>query len=135
MLTKLRREKIEAIANSLPPVEIDGPEEGDVLVVGWGSTYGAISSATAQCRKDGLKVAHVHLRHLNPMPKDLGDVLKRYRKVLVPEINEGQLRFILRSHYLVDAVGYNRVRGLPFTVGELVNAITEVAAQSAGGAA
>ena len=131
LMTKIRRDKINAIAKALPPLEVDGPEEGDVLVVGWGSTYGAISSAAERCRKEGMSVAHVHLRHMNPLPLDLGDILKRYRRVLVPEINEGQLRQVLRAEYLVDAQGYNRVRGLPFTVGEIVSAIKDIA----GGAA
>ena len=94
------------------------------LVLGWGSTYGPIGAAVRLVRADGRKVARAHLHHLNPFPRNLGDVLRRYDKVLVPEMNTGQLLQLIRAEFLVDAVGYNRVRGLPFRSSELVEAIT-----------
>jgi 2-oxoglutarate ferredoxin oxidoreductase subunit alpha len=97
-----------------------------VLVLGWGSTYGPIGAAVRQVRNAGLEVAQAHLRHLNPFPKDLGDVLKRYDAVMVPEMNLGQLSMLLRARYLVDVVGYNHVRGLPLRASELADAITEL---------
>lgn len=125
LMTRLRREKVERLADLYPPTEVDGPREGDLAVVAWGGTYGAVASAVQQCQDDGLSVAHIHLRNLNPLPNDLADILRSYRRVLVPEINEGQLRMILRAQLLVDAQGFNRVRGQPFSVGELVTAIRE----------
>jgi 2-oxoglutarate ferredoxin oxidoreductase subunit alpha len=95
-----------------------------VLVVGWGSTYGPIAAAVRRVRTDGQSVAHAHLRYLNPFPRNTGDVLRRYERVLVPEMNLGQLSRLLRAEYLVDAVGYNKVRGKPFSAGELADAIT-----------
>ena len=97
-----------------------------VLVLGWGSTYGPIGAACRRVRADGLDVAQVHLRHLNPFPKDLGEILKRYDAVMVPEMNLGQLSMLLRAKYLVDVVGYNHVRGLPLRAAELADAITDL---------
>ena len=94
-------------------------DHGELLVIGWGSTYGAIRSATERLLAEGQSVAHAHLRHLNPFPSNLGAVLERYDKVLVPEINLGQLLMLLRARYLVDAVGYDRVRGKPFRIAEI----------------
>jgi 2-oxoglutarate ferredoxin oxidoreductase subunit alpha len=110
----------------IPPASVLGPEMGDVLVVSWGGTYGACMTAVRQAQENGLSVAHLHLRHLNPFPSNLGEVLKRYRKVLIPELNMGQLRMLIRAKYLVDAIGYNKVKGKPFTVAELVEQITAV---------
>jgi 2-oxoglutarate ferredoxin oxidoreductase subunit alpha len=101
-----------------------------VLVLGWGSTYGPIGAAVRRVRNDGHDVAQVHLRHLNPFPKDLGEVLERYDRVLVPEMNLGQLSLLLRAKYLVDVVGYNRVRGLPLKAAELAEAITQLVEQA-----
>ncbi len=97
-----------------------------MLVLGWGSTYGPIGAACRRVRKAGLSVAQTHLRHLNPFPKDLGEVLRRYDAVLVPEMNLGQLSLLLRAKYLVDVVGYNHVRGLPLKAAELAEAITDL---------
>jgi 2-oxoglutarate ferredoxin oxidoreductase subunit alpha len=96
-----------------------GPPEGDLLVLGWGSTYGAIRSAVERLQARGRRVAHAHLRHLNPFPANTGDVLRSYGTVLVPEINLGQLRTLVRSEFLVDAVGLNLVRGKPLAIGEV----------------
>ena len=102
---------------------MDGPDEGDLLVVGWGGTFGAITTAVRRARDGGRSVAHAHLRYLNPMPRNTGDVLRRYKKVLVPELNTGQLRRLLRAEYLIDAVGLNKVQGRPFLVGEIEETI------------
>jgi len=118
-MTLLRAEKVARIARDIPPLEVFGPPEGDLLILGWGSTYGAIRSAAERLQADGKRVAHAHLRHLNPFPENTGEVLQSYRRVLVPEINLGQLLLVLRARYLVDAVGFNLVRGRPFQIGEI----------------
>ncbi len=119
-MVRTRARKIASIAAEIPPTEVFGdPAGGDVVVVGWGSTYGSIRAAVSQLREQGKSVSQVHLRHLNPLPQDLGDVLRRFRKVLVPEMNLGQLVRVLRAEYLVDAIGLNKVQGLPFKVSEL----------------
>ncbi|MCA9105323.1 MAG: 2-oxoacid:acceptor oxidoreductase subunit alpha [Planctomycetales bacterium] len=122
-MVHIRAQKVANAAQLAGPCQVDGPETGDLLVVSWGGTYGACMTAARQARAQGLSVAHCHLRWLNPFPTDLGDVLRRYRKVLVPELNMGQLRMLLRAKYLVDVQGYNKVKGKPFTVGELVERI------------
>ncbi|QDU59498.1 2-oxoglutarate oxidoreductase subunit KorA [Planctomycetes bacterium Pan216] len=119
----LRQEKVDGIANSIPEQTVTGPEEGDLLLVSWGGTFGAVSTAAAKARDKGQSVAHAHLKYLSPFPKNLGDLLGRYRQVLVPELNMGQLRLLLRGHFLVDAKGYNKVKGQPFYVSELEKAI------------
>src|SRR5205814_9068234 len=113
----------------IPPTSINGPATGDVLVVGWGGTYGAITAAVERAQADGKSVASIHLRHLNPLPPDLGHVLREYRKVLVPEINSGQLVRVLRAEYLVDAVGFNRVRALPLASEDIHDAIIHLGSQ------
>ncbi|HET7388186.1 MAG TPA: 2-oxoacid:acceptor oxidoreductase subunit alpha [Nocardioidaceae bacterium] len=130
-MVRTRQAKVDRVADSLPPMQVDDPgaDEGHgarVLVLGWGSSYGPIGAAVRQVRRAGLKVAQAHLRHLNPLPKDLGDVLRSYDAVLVPEMNLGQLSMLLRAKYLVDVVGYNRVRGLPLRAAELADAITDL---------
>lgn len=124
-MVRLRQAKVDRIADSLPPLEVDDPD-GDAitLVLGWGSTYGPIGAACRRVRRAGHSVAQVHLRHLNPFPNDLGEILKRYERVLIPEMNLGQLSMLIRARYLVDAVGYNQVRGLPLKASELAEAIT-----------
>ena len=124
LMVKIRQEKVDKIANNIPLQAIDnGPEEGDLLVLGWGSTYGVIRTAVEQLLQEGYSVAHAHLRYLKPFPKNLGELLSRYKKVLVPEINNGQLVKIIRSEFLVDAQGYNKIMGVPITQAELVEAI------------
>jgi 2-oxoglutarate ferredoxin oxidoreductase subunit alpha len=115
----LRREKVAGIAADIPLLEVFGPSSGDLLILGWGSTYGAIRSAVERLEAQGRSVAHAHLRHLNPFPRNLGDVLGSYRRVLIPEVNLGQLSLLVRGRYLIDAVGYNRVRGKPFRISEI----------------
>ena len=115
----LRAEKVARIARDIPKTEVYGDERGDLLILGWGSTYGSIRSAVERLRTRGKRVAHAHLRYVNPLPEDLGEILSRYERVLMPELNLGQLRMLVRSKYLVDAVGFNLVRGKPFQIGEI----------------
>jgi 2-oxoglutarate ferredoxin oxidoreductase subunit alpha len=125
-MVRTRAEKVRRVGQEIPPTSINGPATGDLLVVGWGGTYGAITAAVEQAQTAGKSVASVHLRHLNPLPPDLGHILREYRKVLVPEINSGQLVRVLRAEYLVDAVGFNRVRGLPLASEEIYEAINQL---------
>jgi 2-oxoglutarate ferredoxin oxidoreductase subunit alpha len=128
-MVRLRQAKVDAVARSFPPLEVDDPSgEAKVLVLGWGSTYGPIGAACRRVRHKGMKVAQAHLRHLNPFPTDLDKVLRRYETVLVPEMNTGQLSFLLRAKYLIDVVGYNQVRGLPFKAEELEGVLTNMIA-------
>ncbi|MGN6803125.1 MAG: 2-oxoacid:acceptor oxidoreductase subunit alpha [Ginsengibacter sp.] len=127
LMVKLRQEKVDKIAEYIPEQKIDnGPEKGKVLVIGWGSTYGAIKSAVAELMKDGAEVAHVHLRYIRPFPKNLGSIIKNFDKVLIPELNNGQLIKIIRDKYLVDAKGFNKIKGVPFTKTELVTEIKKL---------
>ena len=127
LMVRLRQAKIDGIAADIPPLEVDDPgDEARVLVLSWGSTYGSIGTAVRGVRLAGKSIAQAHLRHLNPFPGNLGDVLRRYEKVLVPEINLGQLALLLRGRYLVDVISYNRVRGLPFGAAELAGVIKDV---------
>ncbi len=126
-MVRLRQAKIDRIADDIGPTEVDDPGgEARVLVIGWGSSFAPIGAACKGVRRKGIPVAHAHLRHLNPFPPDLGALLDRYDKVLVPEMNLGQLRMLLRAHYLVDALGHNRVRGMPLQVAELIDTIVDV---------
>ncbi|MGH2408122.1 MAG: 2-oxoacid:acceptor oxidoreductase subunit alpha [Candidatus Limnocylindrales bacterium] len=128
----LRAAKVAGIATDIPPVTTFGVEQGELLIVGWGSTYGAIRSAVERLLAEGQSVAQLHLRHLNPFPGNLGEVLTRYRHVLVPEINLGQLLMLLRARYLVDAIGYDRVRGKPFRIAEIHERAEEILAGKVG---
>ena len=115
------------IANDIPPTMLEGDiDDADLLVLGWGSTWGAITSAVMRAREEGRKVAHAHVTHLNPLPKDLGDIVRRYPKVLVPEMNLGQFCRIIRSEFLVDAQSVAKVEGVPFTAAELHSHINGV---------
>jgi 2-oxoglutarate ferredoxin oxidoreductase subunit alpha len=120
-MTLFRAQKVAGIARDIPPLEAFGPQEGELLILGWGSTYGVIRSAVERLNAEGRSIAHAHLRYLNPFPANTGELLRRYRTVLVPELNLGQLAFLLRGTYLVDAVGYNRVKGKPFRIQEIVD--------------
>ncbi len=102
---------------------MEGPEHGDLLVIGWGSTFGAIRTAVRLAQRQGLRVAHAHLRHLHPLPANTAALLRRYRRVLVPELNSGQLLLLLRGRFLVDALGLNKVQGRPFLVRDIEAAI------------
>jgi len=125
-MVQLRAAKVEAVAQDVPDVVPAGDAKGDLLLVGWGSTYGAITAALNAQRAKGRRIGHVHLRHLNPLPRNLGEVLKNYKRILVPEMNMGQLVMVLRAKYLVDAQGYNKIQGKPFQQSEIETKIEEV---------
>ncbi len=127
LMVKIRQEKVDKIADYIPAQTLDsGADEGDVLVLGWGSTYGAIKSAVAELQAQGYAVSHAHLRHLRPFPRNLGELLQKFKQVLIPEINNGQLIKIIREQFLVDAKGYNKIMGVPITKGELINKLKEL---------
>jgi len=119
----IRKEKVERAANNIPLQELEGDDSGDVLVISWGGTYGATHAAVKKCRDEGLKVSLMHLKYISPMPKNVGDIIKNFKKVLVPELNLGQLLMIINSKFHCKAKGYNKVQGLPFKISELVEAI------------
>jgi 2-oxoglutarate/2-oxoacid ferredoxin oxidoreductase subunit alpha len=124
LMVKIREEKVEKVALNIPEQKLDnGPEKGKVLVLGWGSTYGVIKTAVIDLLKDGHEIAHAHLRYVRPFPSNLGDILKNYETVLIPEINNGQLIKIIRDKYFVDAKGFNKIMGIPITKAELIDAI------------
>jgi 2-oxoglutarate ferredoxin oxidoreductase subunit alpha len=125
-MVHLRAEKVERIADDIPPAQVEGDEKGDILVVGWGGTYGAIRSAVEAKRAQGKSVSHLHLRYLNPLQKNVGEILYNFKHVLVPEINLGQLIKVLRSKYLVPAIGLNKVQGLPFKSSEIEEKIDDI---------
>ncbi|HBF27279.1 MAG: 2-oxoacid:acceptor oxidoreductase subunit alpha [Actinomycetota bacterium] len=129
-MVRLRQAKVDAIADTIPDIEVDDPGgDARILMLGWGSTYGPIGAACQIVRRSGVKVAQAHLRHLNPFPRNLGEVLASYERVVVPEMNLGQLNMLLRSKFLIDTYGYNQVRGLPFKSSELVDVIREISEQ------
>jgi len=125
-MCRIRAEKVERVAQEYKPLKMtQGDPTGDVLVIGWGSTYGAITQAVNALRAKGKKVSHLHLRYINPLPTDLGDVLKGFKKIVVPELNLGQLVMVLRAKYLVDAKSINKMTGRPFYMNELISQIEE----------
>jgi 2-oxoglutarate/2-oxoacid ferredoxin oxidoreductase subunit alpha len=125
-MVRLRAAKVAGIKPAGPDLLWTGPEKGDVLVVGWGSTYGAIKAATLELRKQGVQVSACHVRYLNPLPERLGEMMKEFQHVLVPELNLGQFRTLLRSRFLVDAKGLNKIKGQPFTVGEIMRGVRAI---------
>jgi len=125
-MVRIRAAKVEAIVQDIPDIVPAGDPDGDLLIVAWGSTHGAITAAVKSQRELGHRIGHVHLRHLNPLPKNLGEVLQRYKTVLVPELNMGQLLWLLRAKYLVNAIGLNKIQGRPFKVSELEQKIAEL---------
>ena len=125
-MVQLRAQKVEGIAHTIPPLKIFGSNEGKVLVVGWGNTKGAITAAVQKLQDDGQSVSSIHLRHINPLPSDLGDILKRFDKILLPELNLGQMAMILRSKYLIDIISYSKVQGKPLKIFELIKAIYDL---------
>ena len=123
-MTEARRDKVLGVANSIPDQEVcHGEASGRMAVVGWGSTFGPIHQAVRRARRRGVDVAHIHIRHIWPLPKNLGELLKGYDHVLVPEMNTGQLKTVLRDQYLLDAKPLNKVSGQPFTIAEIEAAI------------
>jgi 2-oxoglutarate ferredoxin oxidoreductase subunit alpha len=127
-MTNIRAERVARIADDIPPQAVNGPPRGELLVLSWGGTFGACTSAVEECRAGGLSVAHAHLRYLNPFPANLGEVLAAYERILVPELNTGQLRMLVQSRYLRECVGLNKVKGKPFTVSDVVFKIRELVA-------
>ena len=127
-MTDIREAKVARIAEDIPPQEVEGPSQGKLLVFSWGGTYGACTTAARRCRANGLSVAHAHLRHLHPFPKNLGDLLASYDQILIPELNKGQLRLLVQARFLRAVVGLNKVKGQPFTVAEIVSKIEELLA-------
>jgi 2-oxoglutarate ferredoxin oxidoreductase subunit alpha len=125
LMVKLRQEKIDRAANDVPLVEVFGEPKGKVLVLGWGSTYGSISTAVEKLQSEGKSVSSAHLRHLNPFPKNLGEVLAGFETVIIPEMNLGQLATMIRAKYLVDAVAFSKVKGRPFQIREIVRKVEE----------
>ncbi|MFH1278145.1 MAG: 2-oxoacid:acceptor oxidoreductase subunit alpha [Candidatus Eisenbacteria bacterium] len=126
LMTEYRQRKVDGIAEDIPPLEVKGDESGKLLVLSWGSTFGAVSQAVKRERAEGKSVSHAHLRYLNPFQRNLGDVLSRFERVLIPENNTGQLKLLVRGRYLVDAVGLNKVSGQPFKIREVVAKIEEL---------
>jgi 2-oxoglutarate ferredoxin oxidoreductase subunit alpha len=127
LMVKIRQEKVDRIADYIPLQKIDsGPEKGKLLVLGWGSTYGAIKSACTELQYEGYAVSHAHLRYLRPFPRNLGEILKNFEQVLVPEINNGQLVKIIRDQYFVNAKPYNKIMGIPITKTEMVMKMHEM---------
>jgi 2-oxoglutarate ferredoxin oxidoreductase subunit alpha len=125
-MVNLRAKKVADIALDIPPQEVNGPAKGKLLVLSWGGTYGACATAVRETQELGVSVAHAHLRYLNPFPRNLGEILRNYERVLVPELNRGQLKLLVRGEYLVDAIGLNKVQGKPFSVHEIVAKIHEL---------
>ena len=124
-MVQIRAAKVDRLAGDIPPLTVNGPPDGDLLVVSWGSSFASVATAVQRASRRGRAVAHAHLRYLNPLPANTGEILRRYRRVLVPELNRGQLRRLLRSEFHVDAVGLNKVQGRPFLVGEIEAKINE----------
>jgi 2-oxoglutarate ferredoxin oxidoreductase subunit alpha len=122
----IRARKVALVAEEIPPQDVDGPQSGKLLVLSWGGTYGACATGVRQARDLGASVSHAHLRYLNPFPANLGDIIARFDKVLIPELNRGQLRLLIRAEFLVDAIGLNKIQGKPFAVREVVSKIEEI---------
>jgi len=125
-MVNLRARKVALVAADIPLQEIDGPANGKLLVISWGGTYGACATAVRAARGRGGSVSHVHLRYLNPFPSNLGELIRRFDKVLIPELNRGQLRMVIRAEFLIDAIGLNKIQGKPFAVREVVEKIEEL---------
>ncbi len=125
-MVSMRSAKVAKVAEFVPEQTVQGPETGELLVLSWGGTYGAARTAAHQAVADGKSVAHAHLRYLNPFPRNLGDIISRYKKVLIPELNTGQLRMMIRAKFLVDAIGFNKIQGKPFLVSEIADRINSI---------
>jgi len=126
LMVKLREQKIQNVKNDIPDLAVQGDAEGELLVLGWGGTYGAIKEAVDKATQKGYVVSQAHLKYLYPMPKNTKEVLSRFKKILVPEINLGQLAKLIRSEFLIEILQYNLVRGLPFRSSDIENQIVEI---------
>ena len=129
-MIEVRAKKVANAAEIIPPVEVQGPQQGDLLVLSWGGTYGACTTAVQRAQAHDRSVAHAHLRWLNPFPANLGDILGAYERVLIPELNMGQLSLLIRNRYLIDTIGLNKVMGKPFAVHEVLSKILELTADN-----
>jgi 2-oxoglutarate ferredoxin oxidoreductase subunit alpha len=125
-MVALRAKKIDNIANDIPLAEIEGEKSGDLLILGWGGTFGAIKDAFDKLRSEGKKVSYCHLKHLNPFPKNLGEVLINFKRILIPELNSGQLNTIIRSRFLITPIGLNKIQGLPLNAFEVEAKVNEL---------
>ena len=125
-MVELRQQKVEVIAKDIPLAKPFGKGNGDLLVIGWGGTHGALRSAVETAQEHDMSVSHLHLRHLNPLPRNLGEILVKFQKVMIAELNMGQLSALIRSKFLVDAVSFNKIQGKPFTITEVFKKITEL---------
>lgn len=132
LMVKLREEKVERIADNIPLQTVDGPEKGELLILGWGGTYGVLKAAAKELQQQGYKVAHTHLRYLRPLPKNLGEILHNYDKIIVPEINNGQLVRVIRDKFLLPAIAVNKIQGVPFSKTEILQKTKEVLGESNG---
>ncbi|MEO5966913.1 MAG: 2-oxoglutarate ferredoxin oxidoreductase subunit alpha, partial [Ferruginibacter sp.] len=131
LMVKIRQEKIDKISKLIPKQKLDsGSEKGKVLIIGWGSTYGAIKSAAAELQHEGIEVSHAHIKYLRPFPENLEDIIKNFEMILIPELNNGQLIKIIRDKYLVDAKGLNKIMGIPFTKSEIVETVKKMIAEA-----
>ena len=128
-MVETRAKKVDMVAEFVDEIEVEGSDKG-TLVISWGGTYGACHTAVKTCIASGMDVGHVHVRWIHPFPRNLGEIIKRYDRVLVPELNMGQLKALLKQQFLVDAVGLNKIKGKPFHVNEVVEAIQKIAAAS-----
>jgi 2-oxoglutarate ferredoxin oxidoreductase subunit alpha len=122
-MTEFRQQKVDRIVNDIPLVQVEGETEGDILILGWGGTYGAIKTAFDNLRAEGIKVSYAHLRYLNPFPSNLGEVLNQFKRIVVPELNMGQLKTVLQAKYRVPIIGLNKVQGLPLKAADVENGI------------
>jgi 2-oxoglutarate ferredoxin oxidoreductase subunit alpha len=125
-MCELRAAKVEGIANDIPLAQVDGPDSGDLLVIGWGGTYGSISSAVEDVRKDGGIVSYVHLKYLNPFPRNLESIIRNFKKILIPEMNLGQLKNIIQSKFLTPVIGFNKIKGQPLKSYEVEEFIKKI---------
>ena len=125
-MTELRARKLVNIQNEIPDQKVFGEQSGDLLLVSWGGTYGAVRQAAKHLVDDGKKIGHMHMKWLNPMPRNIADILKNYKQILVCELNMGQLRFMLQANYKVEMLGFNKVQGLPFKISEILDKANEI---------
>jgi 2-oxoglutarate ferredoxin oxidoreductase subunit alpha len=132
-MVRLRAQKVKNIENDIPDLQVEGDEDADLLIAGWGSTYGSIREAVNRARGRGMKVGHVHFRYLNPFPKNTRDVLKRYKHIVCPEINLGQLSKLLKQEFLIDVEPFNKIQGLPFKSSEIEAKIESIAGGNKNG--
>jgi len=123
-MCEIRQKKVDNAVHNIPLQEVEGDENGDLLVISWGGTYGSVEMAVRALRKEGKKIALMHLRYINPMPKNIGDVIKNFKKVIVPELNMGQMVHVINAKFACNAIAYNKVEGLPFKISELKEAFS-----------